>query len=153
AGAAAHAAKVARRLTHRLRRSPPGGAAREQAPAKERALQRAIAMHAAAAEARGFAGRIESWNDLSARSEHAPQQISLQSTQGFARKDVEPHRDQWAIRGIENPMRLRRAYQAIAEIFSRIVDAHHLGVLDVGVVDLAVARLDLPLDVVMVEQA
>jgi hypothetical protein len=42
-----------------FRRRAPGIPAREQAAAEERALQRAIAVHAAAAEAGGFAGRVE----------------------------------------------------------------------------------------------
>ena len=49
-------------------------------------------------------------------------------------------------------MRLCGADQPVADVAAGIVDAHHLRVLDVRIVDLAVARFDLALDVVELEQ-
>ena len=46
-------------LGHRPRRRPSRHAAREDAAAQERAFQRAVAVHAAAAEARHLAGRVD----------------------------------------------------------------------------------------------
>src|SRR5438128_6793444 len=66
-------------LSHRLRRRPSGISARKQTPAEKRAFQRAIAVHAAAAEAGGFAGRIESLNDLSVIAEHARGEIGFET--------------------------------------------------------------------------
>src|SRR5579863_3998841 len=45
--------------------------------------------------------------------------------------------------GVENPMRRGRADQLVAEEAPRIVDAHDLRVLGEGIIDLAIARLDL----------
>ena len=44
-------------------------------------------------------------------------------------------------------MRFCGADQPVADIAARIVDVHHLRVLDVGIFDLAVARLDLGLQI------
>src|SRR5882757_6599779 len=71
----------------RLRRGPPGVAAGEQAAAEEGAFQRAIAVHAAAAEASGFAGSVESGNDLAIVAEHARVQIGLEAAQRLAGQD------------------------------------------------------------------
>ena len=49
-------------------------------------------------------------------------------------------------------MRFGGADQFVTDITARIVQVHHLRILDVGVGDLAVARLDLRLDVVQLEQ-
>src|SRR5215216_6768086 len=47
-----------------LRRGAPRIAARKQTAAEKRPFQRAIAVHAAAAESGGFAGRVKSLDDL-----------------------------------------------------------------------------------------
>ena len=47
------------RLPHGPRHRPPRGATAEQAPAQERALERAIAVHATATEARHLAGGVQ----------------------------------------------------------------------------------------------
>src|SRR3984885_232324 len=121
-------------------------AAREQATAKKCPFQRAIAVHAAAAETGGFAGRIEPAHDLAVLAEHARIEIGLKTAQRLAGQNVELHRNQRTMRGIENPVRLRRADQAVADVTPRIVDVDDLRVLGIGVFDLAVARLDLGLD-------
>ena len=79
-------------------------------------------------------------------------EIGLEAAQRLAGQDVELDRDQRAVRGIENAVRLGGADQPVADIAPRIVDVHHLRVLDVGIVDLAVARLDLRLDMIELEQ-
>src|SRR5437763_9541428 len=76
-------------LSHRLRRGAARVAAREQTAAEERAFQRAIAMHAAAAEARGFADRIEPGDDPAVLAEHPRVEIGLKAAQRLAGEDVE----------------------------------------------------------------
>ena len=56
------------------------------------------------------------------------------------------------MRGIENPVRLGGADQPVADIAARVADVHHLRVLDVGIFDLAVARLDLGLEMSELQQ-
>ena len=53
--------------------------------------------------------------------------------------------------GIEDPVRLGRADQPVADVTARLPDAHHLRILDEGIVELAVARLDLRLQLVEVD--
>ena len=109
-------------------------------------------MHAAAPEARGFADRIEPRHDLTVLAEHAGVKVGLEAAQRLARQDIELHCDQRTVRGIEDAMRLRGADQAIADIAARIVDVHHLGVLDIGIGDFAIARLDLRLQMLDLQQ-
>ena len=78
-------------------RSAPGGAAGEDAAAQERALQRAVAVHAAAAEARHLARRIDVAERRAVGLEHARRQVGLQAAQRLARQDPEPHRDQRSV--------------------------------------------------------
>src|SRR6478752_4153964 len=134
-----------RLLARCLGSSPSRVPAREQAAAEERAFQRTIAVHAAATEAGGFASGVKSLDDLAVRPEYPRVQIGLEATQRLARQDVELDRDQRAVVGIEDAMRLCGADQFVADVTPRIVDVHHLRVLDVGVRHLAVARLDLRL--------
>ncbi|MHC2709054.1 hypothetical protein ACVIQS_001915 [Bradyrhizobium diazoefficiens] len=70
----------------------------------------------------------------------------------LAGENVELDRDQRSVCGIEDAMRGGGADQLVADIAARIVDVHHLRVLDVGIGDLAVARLDLHLDVLEPEE-
>src|SRR5205814_4001302 len=121
-------------------------------PAEESALQRAIAVHAAAAETGGFTGRVKSPDDLAIAAEHAAVQIGLETAQRLAGQDVEFHRDQRTVLGVEDAMRLGGADQFVADIAPRIVDVHHLRILDIGIRHLAVAGLDLAPDVFEVEQ-
>ena len=107
--------------------------AREQAAAEERAFQRTVAVHAAAAEAGGFAGRVESPDDLAVIAEHAGVEIGLEAAQRLAGQDVELDRDQRAVVGIEDAVRFGGADQPVADVTARIVEVHHLRVLDVGV--------------------
>ena len=58
-------------LRHRLRRRPPRDPPRENAAAEERAFERAVAVHAAAAEARDLAGRIEAGQRRAVALQHA----------------------------------------------------------------------------------
>src|SRR5665213_3671023 len=82
----------------RLRRRAAGIAAREQATAEERAFQRAVAMHAAAAETGCFAGGVEPRHDLAVLAEHAGVEIGLETAQRLAGHDVELDRDQGPMR-------------------------------------------------------
>src|ERR1700754_1547763 len=136
----------------RLRRRAPRVASRKQTPAEERPFQGAIAVHAAAAETGGFARRIEALDDFAVGAEHARVEIGLKAAQRLAGQDVQLHGDQRPMRGIEDPVRLCGADQLVADIAARIVQVHHLRILDESVVDLAVARLDLRLDGIELEQ-
>src|SRR5450631_3540347 len=49
-------------------------------------------------------------------------------------------------------MRLGRAHQAIATIATGVMDGHDLGILRKRVIDLKVSRLDLPTQMIVVEQ-
>ncbi len=84
--------------------------------------------------------------------EHAEVEVGLKAAQRLAGQDVELHRDQGAVRGIENPVRFGGADQPVADIAARIVDVHHLRILDVGICDLAVARLDLGFQVIELQE-
>jgi len=75
--------------------------------------------------------------------EHVRVEIGLESAERLACQDIELHRDQRAVRRIKNLVRLGGADQFVADVTPRVVDAHDLGILDVRIVDLAVARLDL----------
>src|ERR1700730_10293422 len=113
-------------LSHRLRRRSSGVAPGEQAAAEEGAFQRAIPVHAAAAEAGGFADRVKPGDDLAVTGEYAGGEVGLETAQRLAGQDVELHRDQWTMGGIEDPVRLGGADQAVADISARVVDVHHL---------------------------
>src|ERR1700730_5657657 len=101
---------------HRLGRRPPGIAAREQTPAQKRSLQRAIAVHAAAAESGGFAGRVEPPDDLAVASESARIEVGLETAKRLAGQDVELHRDQRSLFGIEDAMRLVGSDQRVRDL-------------------------------------
>ena len=75
-----------------------------------------------------------------------------QPAERLAREDRELHGDQRPGRGIENPVRLGDADQLVAEILARRADRHHLRVLAELVVDLAVARHDLALELGRIDQ-
>ena len=76
-------------------------------------------------------------------AEDARVEIGLQAAERLAGENVEAHGDERAMSGVEHAMRRRRADQLVAEKAPRIVDAHDLRVLGEGIVDLAIARLDL----------
>src|SRR5437763_17223809 len=75
-------------------------------------------------------------------AEDAAIEIRLESTQRFAREDVEPDRDQRSMRRIENAMRRRNADQLVADIIARAAQRHDLHILAEGIQNLAVARDD-----------
>ena len=106
---------------HRLRRGAACIAAGEQAAAEKRAFQRTIAVHAAAAETGRFAGGVEPRHDVAVAAEHAGVEVGLEAAQRLAGQDVELDRDQRAVGGIENAVRLGGADQAVADIAARIV--------------------------------
>ena len=79
-------------------------------------------------------------------------EVSLEAAQRFPGQDVELDGDQRAVGGIENPVRRRGPDQPVADISPCVVDVHHLRILDVGIGDLAIARLDLGLQVLQLQQ-
>ena len=78
-------------------------------------------------------------------------EVGLEPAERLAREDVEADGDQRAVRRVEDLVRLRDADQLVGAAAAGVVDRHHLDVLGEGVVDLAVARDDVPLEVVDVE--
>ena len=78
-----------RPLRPALRQFPPGGAAGEQAAAEERALERAVAVHPAAAEAGHLAGRVQAGQRLAVGAQHARGEVGLQAAERLAREDVQ----------------------------------------------------------------
>src|SRR5260370_17258222 len=105
----------------------------KQSAAEEGAFQRAIAVHAAAAEAGGFAGRVKPRHDLAVAAEHAGVEVGLEAAQRLAGQDVEFYGNQRSVLGIENPVRLCGADQPVADILSRVVDVHPLAILPVRI--------------------
>ena len=85
---------------------PPRHAPREDAPAQERPLQRAVAVHPAAAETRHLAGSEHVAQRLPIRPQHAPRQVGLQPAQRLARQNPQPHGDQRPRLGVEQAVRL-----------------------------------------------
>ena len=127
-------------------RGAPGGAAGEDAAAEERALQRAVAVHAAAAEARHLAGRVQVAERLRRRPAARAPTRSVSSPPSVLRvRIVQPDRDQRPGRRVEDAVRLGHADQLVAEVVAGAADGRDLRVLGEGVVDLAVARRDLAL--------
>jgi len=63
-------------------------------------------VHAAAAKTGGFAGGVQPLDDLAVIAEHAGVEVGLEARRAFSGQDVELHRDQRAMFGIENPVRL-----------------------------------------------
>src|SRR5437763_1863240 len=106
----------------RLRRRASRIPARKQAAAEKRAFQRAVAVHAAAAETGGFAGGVEAGDDLAVVAEHAGVEVGLEAAERLAGEDVELDRDQRAMGGVENAVRPGGADQFVADIFSCVVD-------------------------------
>src|SRR5216684_6240011 len=100
-----------RYLSRRLRRGAAGIAAGEQAAAEKSTFQRTVAVHAAAAETGGFAGGVKPGHDLAVAAEHAGVEVGLETAQRLAGQDVELDRDQRAVGGIENAVRLGGADQ------------------------------------------
>ncbi len=109
-------------------------------------------MHAAAAKTGRLAGGVKPRHDPAVAAEHPRIEIGLEPAQRLAGQDVELHRNQGPMLGIENPVRFCGADQPVADIFPRVVDVHHLRVLDVRICDLAVARLDLDLQIFKLQE-
>ena len=81
---------------------PSRDATTEDASTEERPLERAIPVHAAAAEPGDLAGRVESGNRLPAGSEHPSLKVRLEPAEGLSREDVQPDGDERTIARIEN---------------------------------------------------
>src|SRR5437868_7405928 len=99
----------------RLRRRAAGISAGKQAAAEKSAFQRTVAVHAAAAKTGRFAGGVKPRHDLAVAAEHARVEVGLESAQRLAGHDIEFHRNQRPMGGIENPVRFCGADQPVAE--------------------------------------
>ena len=83
-----------RALRHGRGGGSPGGPAGEDASAQKAPFERAVAVHAAAAEAGGFAGCIEPWEDFAGCGEDAACEVGLEAAQCLAREDIQSDRDE-----------------------------------------------------------
>ena len=137
---------VAGRLAQRGGQRAAGGAPAEDAAAEERALQRAVAVHAAAAEAGDLAGGVQAGQRLAGVGQDAALQVGLQAAERLAREDVQLDGDQRAGVGVEQAVGRGDAGDAVGEVGARAADRGDLHVLGVRVVHLAVAGDDLALD-------
>src|SRR5690606_1698828 len=124
-------------------RVAPGIAAGEDAAAEEGSFQSVVAVITPAAEARHLTGRIKSGNGCAGCVEHLAAEIGVEATQRLASEDVQPHRDQRAVGGVEDAVRFGCADKLVAEIGARAAYCGHLCVLGEGIFDLAVSGLDL----------
>jgi len=129
-----------------------GLAAGEDAAAEERAFERAVAMHAAAAKTAGFADGVEPPDDLAILAEYAGIEIGLKTAERLAGEDVEPHSDQRPGLRVQDLVRRRGAGQPLAARAAGVPDGHDLQVLGERVVHLPVARDDLALQVGQFEE-
>ncbi len=89
---------------------------------------------------------------LAVGAEHAAGQVGVQAAERLAREDVQADRDQRAGLRVEDPVRRGDARDPVRQVAPRAADRGDLQVLRVGVLDLAVARDDLALDVGQIEQ-
>ena len=80
-------------------------------------------------------------------AEHPAGQVGLQAAQRLAGQDVEPHSDQRPGLRVQNLVRRRGAGQPLATGPAGVPDRHDLQVLGERIIDLAVARDDLPFQV------
>src|SRR5262245_37399563 len=94
----------------------PGHAAGEDRAAQERTFKSAQPVHAAAAEARGFADRIEARNGLARAVEHAALQIRSDASETLAAHDERANGDERQRALVEDFLRLADPH-AVAAVF------------------------------------
>jgi hypothetical protein len=111
-------------------------------------------VHAAAAEPGDLPGGEQAGHRAGRPdpAEHPAGQVGLQAAQGLAGQDVEPDGDQRPGLGIQYLVRRGGPGQPVAAEPAGVADRHDLQVLGERVVDLPVARDDLPLQVGQVDQ-
>lgn len=107
--------RACRHSAHRACRRAARRAAGEEAAAQERALQGAVAVDAAAAEAGGLACRVQARDRCAALGQDARGQVGLQATEGLAGEDVQLDGDQRARGGVEDAVRRGGADEPVAE--------------------------------------
>ena len=127
----------------RGRRRPAGDPPGEQAPAQERALQRPVAVHAAAAESGHLARGVQPADRgrRPACSTRADRSVS-RPAERLAGDHVQPHRDQRAGRRVEHLVRLDGAHPPVAEVPAGRPDRDDLRVLAQPGAHLAVPQRD-----------
>ncbi len=109
-------------------------------------------MGPAAAEARGLARRVEAGDRHPGSVQGAAVEVGLDAAERLARDDPESYGDERAVAGVEDRVGGDRAEQPVSAEASTVLDADGLGVFRVRVHDLAVTRLELPADRVLVEK-
>ena len=100
----------------RARRRPPRRAAREQAAAEERALERAVAVHAAATEAGHLARGVDAGQWCAVGPQHAGVEVGLEAAERLAGEDRQAYGDQRSRFGIEQAVGLRHPDQPVAKV-------------------------------------
>jgi hypothetical protein len=106
-------------------------------------------VHPPAAET-GYLARREQPGHRTVRrfpAQYPAGQVGLQAAQRFAGQDVEPHRDQRARLGVEDPVRRGGAGQPFTARAAGVANRHDLQILGERVSDLPVAGDDLPFQV------
>src|SRR4051812_33510751 len=78
-------------LRHRVGGGATGLATGEQAAAEERTLQRAVPVHAAAAETGHLAGRVHAGQRLAVGAQDPAGKVGRKATEGLAGEDVQPY--------------------------------------------------------------
>src|SRR5699024_3748181 len=122
------------------------------AAAQERALERAVTVHAASSEAGDLAGGPQAWHHGAVGAPDPTVQVGLDAAEGLARDDVQPYRDEGAGAGVEDLVRRCGAGESFTTGAPAVVDGGDLQVLGERVVDLAVARHDLTFQVGQVDE-
>src|SRR5689334_13462536 len=97
------------------RRGAARDAAREDAAAQEGALERAIAVHPAAAEAARLARRVQTAHRRAVRAQHPTVEIGLEPAERLAREDPQADGHEWPALRIEERVRTRDTDEAVAE--------------------------------------
>src|SRR5690606_2539942 len=86
----------------------------EEAAPEEGALERAVAVHAAAAEAGRLTHRVEARDGLARGVQHAARQVGLDAAEALAGEHVQLHRDERAVLLVEDLVRLRHPDELVA---------------------------------------
>src|SRR5436305_13753041 len=97
----------------RMGEGAAGHAAGEQAPSEERALQGAVAVDAAAAEARRLPGGIQTRERLTGGLQHPALEVRLETAERLSGEDVEPDRDERPRVRVQPPMRRGNSRDAV----------------------------------------
>lgn len=127
---------------HLLRDGQPGSPAREDTTSQECPFQRIIPVHAATSKTGRLPRRVQTGEALAPGLHDVGLEVRLEPAERLAREQVHAHGDERAVLGVEQAVGRGDAAPAVGPVLAAVADEHGLGVLGVGVVELAVARGD-----------